>query len=807
MKYTVKLLLSMKKLLIITALGSISIFFTNAQTDDIYMRPQKNIADIITAEPLPAYQITSSLDKTIVFNWKSLKSIDEISVPKIKSAGLRINPENFGTVRSPLSYKITIINNQTGRTDSIINMPEITKIRTYMLSSDESKLFFNNITDNGIELWQADLLSLTAKLLMKNVNDVFAVVPFDADSDGKYIYALNAVNINKMPPHGYQISQGPVFQTGDGKTNPSATFQDLLKNSVDEKLFDFYATSVLTKINLKTGETITIGDTAVISDFSISPDGKYILLSKIIRPYSYRVPYSQFTTSYEVISTDKPDYQTKIISEREVSERKYSNVDRGIRLPGWESDAPHTLYYIKALDNGDNKSKADFRDKLVFYNIETDKISSINLKNRFDKVFWHSKNFAIVTELNQDTKMMSAIAINPSDPEQIPDTLFVCNKENKYDYPGEFMRTVNSKGKKILLTDNNLSHVFLTWSGPSPEGEIPFMASLDLKTHVQKKIFSSKAPFYETVEAFDPKSSSAIIKRESQTEYPNLYSVNLSDINNSLKQITNFKNPYKELDKIKREVINYTREDGVSLSGNLYLPSEYVPGQKLPCLIWAYPVNYLNNESAGQTSGSNYKFTNIPNGSPAVYAFAGYAVLDKASFPIVAGDQDDDTYLNQLEMNARAAVNALIEKGIGEKGKFAAGGKSYGAFMAVNLAAHTDLFATVIAQSGAYNRTLTPFGFQNETRTLWEKPQMYLKVSPFMYADKIKIPVLLIHGQEDNNAGTYTMQSERMFSAIKGNGGIARLVLLPYESHTYQSEESNLHCAWEIITWLDKYLK
>jgi len=135
------------------------------------------------------------------------------------------------------------------------------------------------------------------------------------------------------------------------------------------------------------------------------------------------------------------------------------------------------------------------------------------------------------------------------------------------------------------------------------------------------------------------------------------------------------------------------------------------------------------------------------------------------------------------------------------------GGHSYGAFMTANLLAHSDLFRAGVARSGAYNRTLTPFGFQSERRTLWEAADTYLRMSPFMNADKIKEPMLLIHGEADNNAGTFPIQSDRMYQALRGNGGTVRLVMLPHESHSYAGRESVEHTIAEMIEWFDRYVK
>ena len=186
----------------------------------------------------------------------------------------------------------------------------------------------------------------------------------------------------------------------------------------------------------------------------------------------------------------------------------------------------------------------------------------------------------------------------------------------------------------------------------------------------------------------------------------------------------------------------------------------------------------------------------------------GYAVLDNAAMPIVGDPRTvNDHFVEQVVMDAKAAVEKAVAMGVTDPARVGVGGHSYGAFMTANLLCHTDLFAAGIARSGAYNRTLTPFGFQSESRTLWQAPDMYFKVSPFLSADKIKGALLLIHGEADNNPGTFPVQSERMYQAVRGNSGTVRYVSLPYESHGYEARESVGHTLYEMITWFDKYVK
>ncbi|MRR10727.1 S9 family peptidase, partial [bacterium] len=324
-----------------------------------------------------------------------------------------------------------------------------------------------------------------------------------------------------------------------------------------------------------------------------------------------------------------------------------------------------------------------------------------------------------------------------------------------------------------------------------------------------RRLFRSEAPHYELpVEILDPAQGTFLTRRESVSEPPNYYVRNLKT--NSDRALTAFPHPTPQIAGVYKELIRYEREDGVKLTGTLYLP----PGKKpadgpFPLLMWVYPQEFKSADAAGQVTDSPYRFVRVSPMSPLLWLAAGYAVLDDPTMPIVGEGQAEpnDTYVKQLVAGARAAVDEMVRRGIAERGRIAIGGHSYGAFTTANLLAHTDLFAAGIARSGAYNRTLTPFGFQAEERTFWQAPETYFIMSPFSHADKIKKPLLLIHGEADNNPGTFPMQSERFFSALKGHGATVRLIMLPHESHGYRARESLLHMAAEMTDWLQACIR
>jgi dipeptidyl aminopeptidase/acylaminoacyl peptidase len=266
--------------------------------------------------------------------------------------------------------------------------------------------------------------------------------------------------------------------------------------------------------------------------------------------------------------------------------------------------------------------------------------------------------------------------------------------------------------------------------------------------------------------------------------------------------------PTPQIRGITKRLVTYKRADGVDLSFTLYLPPGYKEGTQLPAVMNAYPLDYTDPRMAGQVTGSTKRFTTFDWQDHLYFLLLGYAVIDDPALPVV-GDTNKiyDTYLEQLIAGARAAVDKAVSIGVVDRDRIGVMGHSHGALMTVNLLTHTDLFRAGIARSGAYNRSLTAFGFQNERRTLWEATDVYVKVSPYFHVNALKRPVLLIHGQADANPGTRTIQSELLYEAIRGNGGQARLVLLPFESHGYSALESNEHVAAEQIAWFDRYVK
>jgi dipeptidyl aminopeptidase/acylaminoacyl peptidase len=550
----------------------------------------------------------------------------------------------------------------------------------------------------------------------------------------------------------------------------------------------------------------------MIKSMLLSPDKNYLLVESIQKPFSYLVPADRFPYTVEVWSSQGALLKT--LAQLPLDEVRPTGFDAtvsGIRNVNWRADAPATLYWAEAQDKGDPKIKVAERD-IVFtlmapFTGEKQKLVGTTL--RFGGISWSDDSFALLSERWSASRTEKVSVFQPGAPSQAPRTIIERSSDDLYNDPGSPVLIDNAYGRKVLQRNGNL--VFMTSEGGSAEGSMPFLSTFNTSTKEQKILWRSQAPFYERVtKVLDKEGSQLITLKESTDMSPNYWLVNTKK-RVAPKQLTAFADPYPTLKGIKKQLITYPRKDGLNLSAVLYTPEGYDPARdgRLPVLMWAYPREYKSAADAAQVRGSKYTFTRLSWGSPLYWVTRGYAIMDQTEMPIVGEGElePNDFFIEQLVANAEAAINKVVEMGVGDRSRIAVGGHSYGAFMTANLLSHTQLFAAGIARSGAYNRTLTPFGFQYEQRSYWEAPEVYFNMSPFSFADQVKTPILLIHGEADNNSGTFPIQSERYYNALKGHGATTRLVLLPHESHGYAAKESILHTLWEMDSWLEKYVK
>ena len=779
-----------------------------AQDNQGYQRPPEEIAKLVEAPLTPA--ITLSPDKNLMalLDRSDYPSIEELSRPELRIAGLRINPENFGPSRNNFFIGLKFKSLKDKKEYEVTGLPSPLQFSNFTFSPDSKKAVFLQTFPDRIELWFVDLTTFAARpLSKKKVNATLANNPVAWLSNSNQVIFLAAID-GKALPEKPRVPSTPVIEENLGKKAPSRTYQDLLKNPYDESLFDFHCTSQLYAVSLD-GTEKAIGNAGVFVSQSPSPDGQLILTRVAHRPYSYLVPVNLFPQNVQVL--DLNGTIVKKVTDIPLGDNipvGFSSAIKGPRNHAWRADQPATIYWAEAQDGGDPKVKTDTRDKIFQFiaPFSGQPQELIALPLRYAGITWGNDKLALVNETWWADRKTRTYQIDPSNPSK-KKILTDRSYEDVYTDPGNVVTTFNQYGRSVIAVNDN--SIYLSGEGASPEGDRPFLDKMDLNTGKSSRVWQSEAPYFEYVVALtDTKKGTFITSRESQNENPNYFIRTVGSKNVS--QLTSFPHPYPQIKDVKKQVLKYKRADGVDLSADLYLP----PGYKkedgpLPTFLWAYPAEFKSKDNAGQVKGSPYTFTRIGWGSAIYWVVRGYAVLDNASIPIVGeGDKEpNDTYVEQLVSSAKAAIDYGASLGVVDPKRVGVGGHSYGAFMTANLLAHSDLFKAGIARSGAYNRTLTPFGFQQEERTYWEAPEVYFKMSPFSYADKIKTPILLVHGEADNNSGTFPIQTERFYNAIKGHGGTARYVLLPYESHGYRAKESIMHMLWEMDNTLETYVK
>jgi dipeptidyl aminopeptidase/acylaminoacyl peptidase len=789
-------------------------FAALAQENLSYQKPSKEILTLADYQRAPSVLMDTKKEWMLLSYRNTYKTLDDLNQEEMRLGGLRINPT------TNISSTITYINNLKVRKIKdkteiqVSGLPQNPKLTNISWSPDETKIAFSNTTATGVELWLLDVAEAKATKLTEATVNANLGNPFTWFQDGQAILVKMLLK-NRAPLVDVKkdLPKGPIVSTSEGKVSSNRTFQDLLKNKTDETNFENLVTSELYKISLS-GTTTLYKSADMYSGESFSPDGNYLMVTTIQKPFSYIVPLNRFpqkTSIYDLSGTE-----IKIVNEvplTEIMPKGFSSVRKGKRSMNWRSDKPATLYYIEALDEGDQAKKVDFRDEIFLWEAPfvSNPTSLLKTPQRFAGIIWGNDKIAIAYDDWYDTRNTKTYLINPSNPSEAPKVISNRNSQDIYSDPGNFETIKNQYGRKILALEND--HAFLLGDGFTKNGQFPFIDEFNIKTLQSKRVYQSTSTDQkeDLLSIEDFKKGEVLVMLQSKNDYPNYYFRNIKN-KGKLTAITQFANPFESIKNVYKEVITYKRKDGVELSGTLYLPANYDRNskkEKLPLLIWAYPAEFKDKNSAGQNDKNPNEFT-FPNyGSFVYWVTKGYAVLDDAAFPIIGEGKTEpnDTFISQLVSNAEAAIDAVDNLGFINRKKVAVGGHSYGAFMTANLLTHSNLFACGIARSGAYNRTLTPFGFQSEQRNYWENPEIYNNMSPFMNAEKMKTPLLLVHGEADNNPGTFTLQTERYFQALKGLGATARMLILPKESHGYAAKENILHLLWEQDQFLEKYLK
>lgn len=810
------MLLRKHRLHFILTVFLLTVLTTNTMANDMkttgYREPEKKIVKILDTPNTPQLAVSPAGGIALMVEYTSMLTLENLAEPMAKLAGLRILTRFNIKKRNYYVQNLTLLDLKTKETKPI-KLPEGAKFG-FPIWSPNGKYFAAALYKaGGSSVWLFDPVKGTGKQISPARLNSVLYGPFWWSNDSKFIFVPLWHEKRGAPPEAPVIPETPEIQECNGQVSQVRTYQDLLTSAYDERLFEYYATSQLYKIDIKTGRRSKFGTAGLLTHVSISPDQKYTVAKILETPFSHTVQHGLFAHRFEL--WDGKGKLIKTLAHIPVSENiPIEGVREGMRNVFWQRLRPATLCWTEALDGGDPNNTTDFRDVLKAWEAPFTKEPReiIKLPQRYYGLDMMDKqDLGLIWDYNRDTKWIQARIIDMSKANIASEckTIFGRNDRDNYNDPGDPLHYYNPNGEAVGIIEDD-EWIYLEGKGASPEGNRPFLRKYSLKTGETKEIFRAGTEVFEAPLDFVDCSHKAIItSREDKETSPNYFLREIKkDRAQEPVQLTDYEVPTKEFAKLRKELIKYERYDGVPLSGTLYYPLGYKPGKRYPAVIWAYPREYTDIKTAGQVRSSNNRYTRIGGSSILFFLLRGYVVLYNAEIPVV-GDPltANDTYIQQITAGAEAAVNKLVELGVADKDKIGIAGHSYGAFMVANLLAHTDIFAAGIARSGAYNRTLTPFGFQGERRTYWQAMDIYTNMSPFSHADKIKTPILLIHGEDDPNSGTFPIQSERLYAAIKGHGGTARLVILPHESHGYEARESILHVLAEQFDWFDRFVK
>jgi dipeptidyl aminopeptidase/acylaminoacyl peptidase len=770
---------------------------SRAPQQSSYLTPPKEIVEILDAEPLPTVIVGPRREMIALMPRRSMPSIEELAEPMLRLAGERINPANNGPHRAGSGTGLTLRDIASGD-ERKIAVPADARISGASFSPDGKWLMFTNDRDSRIDLHLVDVATGQSRLVEPAVNAAASGCDWLDDSSG---LLCGFVPSNRGPaPRAPKAPLGPNIQENSGKAGPVRTYQDLLSSAHDEALFEYYFTSQLGFVDAASGRVTPVGSPGLLSA-TPSPNGEYILVRRIKRPFSRLVPSSRFPQDVEVWS--RTGQKVRTVADVPMGDAiPINGVMTGPRSYRWVPVEPATLLWVEALDKGDIRNEVPHRDRILTLAapFAGEAMERAKTEYRYGGASWTESGTIFLTESDRETRTTRTWLFNSS--WQEPRKLWDRKQQDAYGDPGD---PVDRPGTGTILQSGDW--VYLTGQGASPEGDRPFLDRLNLKTLRTERLWRSDNKSYERVVGLlDDKASRVLTQYETKSDPPNYF---VRDISAGTKQaVTHFKDPHPQITAAERMFVTYERKDGVKLNGTIYLPPGYKKGERVPMIVWAYPREFVDAAAASQVTGSPNEFTLVRGASHLLLLTQGYAIFDGPTMPIVGpGETANDTYVEQLVASAQAAVDKAVELGFADRHRFGVGGHSYGAFMTGNLLAHSDLFAAGVARSGAYNRTLTPFGFQSETRTFWEIPHIYGAMSPFFHAHKINEPILLIHGELDNNSGTFPIQSERLYMALKGHGATVRYVTLPYESHGYAARESVLHTVAETVNWFDTYVK
>lgn len=795
--------------LLLVLMASLSVWA--ASSSNGWKTPSKQLADMVDVPATPSSQVSPDGSLLLIRELPGPPTLEQQARPMTKLAGVRFYEDSWTRAGRRITNFTSLWINKLDGSESVpvTGFPQDAAFGNSTWSPNSAFVAVSVLTGTDLQVWVVDAATAKARRLSDRKISQIMIRSLIWSKDSQSVIALGR-NQGDAPKKAATLPSGPNIQETGGSKAAVRTYQDMLTSKADGDVFAYYMTGQLLRFGLD-GTVTPIGEPRLFDRVVPSPDGRFLLTTSIKRPFSFIVPFYRFTQDIEIWDFDgKPVHTVANKPLAESIPKGFDAVTLGPRSVSWRQDQPATLTWVEAADGGDPRAKADHRDVVYQHAYPFKEAPSVlaKLELRLMRVMWDADGQALIMSRWWANRRERIWSLDTTKADAKPVLMVERSRQDAYSDPG-FPASFASGEHGRLLRKTADGHYLFSGNGDSPDGRIPFLAKRKAGSDTIDKVWESQAPYYERVdEVLDGEGRRLITVRQAVDEPPNLY---LRDLDKGTSvALTRLPHPMPAFKQVTKETIHYTRADGVKLTGTLYLPPGYTKGDgPLPLLMWAYPREYKSAAEAGQVRTSPYAFVRPRAWGPMPYLLEGYAVLDDPTMPIIGeGDSEpNDTFREQLVNSAQAAADKVVSMGVADPNRLAVGGHSYGAFMVANLLAHSDIFAAGIARSGAYNRTLTPFGFQREERTFWEAGDIYAYMSPFFHAEKIDEPILFIHGEADNNSGTFPLQSRRMFQAVKGLGGTARLVMLPYESHGYSARESLLHMLWEQGSWLDKHVK
>ncbi len=784
-----------------------------------YQKPPQSVLKVLNAPWPPSAHVSPVGDIMILADREVYTTLEVRARPYLELAGVRVDPRSNSRYGRLYRTGFTILQIEDHR-KTRVKLPKDVHLGTPSWSADGRFIAFTNTTAEGVELWTAETATGDARKIPSIRVNLLLGDGFQWMPDQRSLLVKTIPADRGAPPKTPIVPSGPNVQESIGKS-ASSTYEsrNTLKTPHDKRLFDYYMTSQLAQVSIPDGATKTIGEPAIFASVQAAPDGQHLLVERIQRPYSYLHAYWRFPMEIEV--WNRAGKSVHRLASLPLADQVPIHGERtGPRDVRWQPTSPATLVWAEALDGGDPMKKVPHRDRVLTLSapFKTPPQELTKTEHRFVNVRWgENGRQALVTEWERERRWFRMWARDLEELSKPPRLIFDLSVNDRYNNPGYPVNRLLANGKSVFIEDGD--SIYLSGFGASPDGARPFLDRFNLETLESERLFRCSRTEWERFVAWvDVDTGSFVTRRESPSEVPNYFVRRLAEktgaspgepeIMSTAAAVTQFKDPAPELRRISKRIVTYTREDGVPLSFTLYLPPDYQEGERLPTVFWAYPLEYSDPETAGQITGTDKDFMYIWGASPLFFLLEGYAVIDDPGMPVIGPpDTAYDTFIEQLVSSAKAAIDEAVRLGVTDPDRVGIGGHSHGGLMTATLLAHSDLFRAGIARSGAYNHTMRPFGFQSERRTLWNALDNYVKLSPVMHADKLKEPLLLIHGEEDQNPGTVPLQSKKLFECLRGTGGTARLVMLPYEGHGYRARESVEHVIYEMLEWFDRYVK